>query len=80
MLTIFLLALMSQAQRNDIEFTMQQTLVAQSERIADIWHPSKRLLSDYRNAEKCYTKFHLGKTDSCADQLNRVRADLSEAR
>ena len=76
MLSFFLLVAMSQTNHDAAERAMQSELRADKEQISDIWHPSKQLMSDYQAADKCYTKFHLGKTGSCAKELNRVRLDL----
>lgn len=67
----------SQTTHDAAEFAMQHELFAYKAQIADIWHPSKRLMSDYQAASNCYTRFHLGRVTTCRKQLDKVIADLA---
>lgn len=66
----------AQTTHDAAEYAMQHELFEYKAQIADIWHPSKRLMSDYQAASNCYTRFHLGRVTTCRKQLDKVRADL----
>jgi hypothetical protein len=80
MFHLLLILALSQTQHDKIEYDMYGTLQRQKEVIADIWHPSKQLLTDYAKAQACYTAFHLYKTESCTVRLSQVDVDLLNAR
>jgi hypothetical protein len=81
MLLLFLamsLTTSQQAQHDQTELTMYQRLQADQALIADIWHPSARLLVDLRKARACYTTFHLYKGPNCDTELSQMHRDLGE--
>ena len=65
-----------QAQHDRTELAMYQHMQADQETISDIWRPDARLISDFRKAQSCYTKFHLYKVPDCDAQLRQVESDL----
>src|ERR1700733_4003581 len=65
-----------QMQHDVTEWKMYQQMRAEEETIADIWRPSAKLLADYRQAKKCYVRFHLYKASSCGAELRKVETDL----
>jgi hypothetical protein len=67
-----------QAQHDRTELTMYERLQADQALIADIWHPSARLVADLRKARACYTRFHLYKAPNCETELSRMDRDLGE--
>jgi hypothetical protein len=67
-----------QAQHDRTELAMYQRLQTDQALIADIWHPSGRLVADLRKARACYTKFHLYKAPNCETELSQVDRDLGE--
>jgi hypothetical protein len=67
-----------QAQHDRTELAMYQRLQADQALIADIWHPSARLVADLRKARACYTKFHLYKGPNCETELSQMDRDLGE--
>lgn len=81
-LTVILVAMVgallahSAVTHDDAERSFQHELFEYRDQIADIWHPSKRLMHDYQAASNCYTKFHLGRVTTCRKQLDQVREDL----
>lgn len=76
MFSFLLLVAISQTRHDNTERAIYSELQRDKAQISDIWHPSKRLVADQAKAEKCYTKFHLGKTAGCDAELNRVSVDL----
>jgi hypothetical protein len=67
-----------QAQHDRTELAMYQRLQADQALIAEIWHPSARLLADLRKARGCYTRFHLYKAPNCETELGQMDRDLGE--
>jgi len=67
-----------QAQHDRTELAMYQRLQDDQARIADIWRPSAKLVSDLSKARVCYTKFHLYKAPNCETQLSQVDRDLGK--
>jgi hypothetical protein len=67
-----------QANHDRSEWAMYQRIEADEATIAEIWHPSAKLLSDLRNARNCYTKFHLYKASGCDTVLSQLDRDLGE--
>jgi hypothetical protein len=67
-----------QAKHDQTELVMYQRLQADQALIADIWHPSARLVADLRKARACYTKFHLYKAPNCDPELSQMDRDLGE--
>jgi hypothetical protein len=67
-----------QAQHDRTELAMYQRLQADQALIAEIWHPSARLLADLRKARGCYTRFHLYKAPNCETELAQMDRDLGE--
>jgi hypothetical protein len=65
-----------QALHDRTELAMYQRIQADQETISDIWRPDARLVSDYKKAQSCYTKFHLYKVPDCDAQLRQVESDL----
>jgi hypothetical protein len=65
-----------QAQHDHEEWKIAHRIKAEQEAISNIWQPNARLVSDYRKAQSCYTKFHLYKVSSCDAQLAQVETDL----
>jgi hypothetical protein len=65
-----------QAQHDRTEFAIYQRLQADQALIADIWHPSARLVTDLRKAHGCYTRFHLYKASDCETELSQMDRDL----
>lgn len=76
MLHLILLVALTQQQMADAERFMYQKLQMDEAAIFDIWKPSKHLLSDFRHAESCYVKFHLGKERSCKTQLDKLDREI----
>lgn len=66
-----------QAIHDDMERKMRAELVSAREVIELWWRPSKRVLRDYDNAEKCYSKFHLYKVKGCDAKLDALHRDLN---
>jgi hypothetical protein len=67
-----------QAKHDQAELTMYRRLQDDQARIADIWHPSAKLVSDLSKARACYTKFHLYKGHDCETELSQVERHLGE--
>jgi hypothetical protein len=67
-----------QAKHDQTELAMYQRLQADQALIADIWHPSAKLVVDLRKARACYTKFHLYKGSNCDTELSQMDRDLGE--
>ena len=67
-----------QAQHDRIELAMYQRIQADQAKIADIWHPSARLVTDLRKARACYTKFHLYEVPNCETELSQMDRDIGE--
>ncbi len=67
-----------QAQHDRTEFGMYQRIQADQALIADMGHPSARLVADLRKARACYTKFHLYKTPNCDAEILQMDRDLGE--
>jgi hypothetical protein len=67
-----------QAKHDQTELAMYQRLQADQALIADIWHPSTKLVTDLRKARACYTKFHLYKAPDCDTELFQMDRDLGE--
>jgi hypothetical protein len=65
-----------QAQHDRTEWAMAQRIQADQATMSDIWRPDARLVSDYRQARNCYTKFHLYKVPNCNAELAKVDSDL----
>ncbi len=65
-----------QAQHDQTESTIYQRLHTDEEAIAELWKPSAKLLADYREAKKCYVRFHLNQGSDCSAELMKVDADL----
>jgi hypothetical protein len=81
MLSLFFAMLLTnaqQAQHDRTEFAMYQHIQADQDVMADIWHPSGRLVADMRKARACYTKFHLYKASNCDPELSQMDRDLGE--
>jgi len=72
------LSVTQQAQHDRTELRMYQRIQIDQTQIADIWHPSARLLADLRKTLACYTKFHLYKTPSCDSELLQMDRDLGQ--
>lgn len=70
------LAEADQAKHDALELAMYQKMHSYQDAIAEIWRPSPKLLSDYRAARRCYTQFHLYKTESCSAEFYKVEVDL----
>jgi hypothetical protein len=65
-----------QAQHDREEWKIAHRIKAEQEAISDIWRPNARLVSGYRRAQSCYTRFHLYKVPSCDAPLAQVETDL----
>jgi hypothetical protein len=60
-----------QTQHDHTEWTIYQRLHMSEEAIAELWRPSAKVLADYREAKKCYVRFHLYRTSGCGAELRR---------
>lgn len=82
-LTLILAAALTEAQQQKhdaIELDLYTRMQADENKVAEIWRPSPKLLSDYRAARRCYVQFHLYKADSCTEEFDRVDRDLNRAK
>jgi hypothetical protein len=81
MLLLFLAMSITKAQQTQhdrTELAMYHRLQDDQARIADIWHPSARLVTDLRKARACYTKFHLYRALNCEAELSQMDLELRE--
>jgi hypothetical protein len=81
MLLLFLAMVLTdaqQAQHDREEVKIAHRIHAEQEAISDIWRPDARLVSDYRKAQSCYTRFHLYKVLNCDAPLAQVETDLGK--
>jgi len=67
-----------QAQHDRTELAMYRRLQDDQARIADIWHPSAKLVTDMRKARACYARFHLYTVANCEVDLSQMDRDIGE--
>lgn len=82
-LTLVLAAALTetQQQKHDaIELELYTRMQADENKVAEIWRPSPKLLSDYRAARRCYVQFHLYKVDGCTEEFDRVDRDMARVK
>jgi hypothetical protein len=65
-----------EARHDHEERKIAHRIQAEQEAISDIWRPNAKLVSDYRRAQNCYTKFHLYKVPNCDAPLAQVETDF----
>lgn len=82
-LSIILAAALTQTQQQKhdaIELALFTRMQADENKVAEIWRPSPKLLSDYRAARRCYVQFHLYRVEGCTGEFDRVDQDLNRAK
>lgn len=81
MLLLFLAMALTDAQQGQHdreESKIAHRIQAEQEAISDIWRPNAKLVSDYRRAQSCYSRFHLYKIPNCDAPLAQVETDLGD--